>query len=305
MFFTDIRQALNWEKTKLLEKGPNNIIGITIILSYFYYFPRLLHSLYPLMPNDNIYKFYVIGTYTAHFSAYVLINFFYFIIYQSNLPYFEKHKINSAPWPWHEKDWPIILKKVITCAMVNQFFTLPAGLLFFGLRAKYDISERFPEFSESFPQVLFFIVCEDFCFYWTHRILHQGFLYRKVHKLHHEFNVTVSIAAEYAHPVEYLLGNSLPVALGPMVFGQSRVHIITWLTWVFIRTMNTGEGHSGYNFPWSPFRVIPFSSTSTFHDFHHYKNLGNYGSFMILWDAIFGTHRAYMKVHEFSPSKLD
>jgi len=48
---------------------------------------------------------------------------------------------------------------------------------------------------------------DDFLFYWSHRILHEGprWLYAAVHKQHHEFKQPISIATEYAHPVRLSL----------------------------------------------------------------------------------------------------
>lgn len=248
---------------------------------------------------------YVLGTYTIHMAAYLSINLFYGLLYKLNHPYFESFKVNSDPWPWEASNFPETLKKVLKVALINQLFTLPFSLAIFGLRAKYDHSLRLPGYFEECTQILFFIFCEDFVFYCTHRLLHQGFLYKTVHKKHHEFNVTISLAAEYAHPIEYALGNSLPVAAGPLLYGQSKVHLITWFTWVFYRTMNTGEGHSGYNIPWTPFRIIPFSSTSTFHDFHHLKNQGNFGSFFVIWDTLLGTHRRFMTKNDNKDKKAE
>lgn len=75
------------------------------------------------------------------------------------------------------------------------------------------------------------MLCEDFSFYWAHRLLHTfPFLYKKVHKIHHEFVNSVSISASYAHPVEYVLGNSVPTALGFMILGN-KCHFITYLIW--------------------------------------------------------------------------
>ena len=146
-----------------------------------------------------------------------------------------------------------------------------------------------------FGYILFFIIIEDFCFYWSHRILHLPWLYKQIHKVHHEYNMTISAAAEYAHPLEYLIGNSLPVAAGPLVYGKSKVHLITWFTWVALRTINTSEGHSGYELPWSPFRLFPFSSNSTFHNYHHLKNQGNFGSFLAVWDSLFSTSSSFYR----------
>ena len=292
--FADILSTVRWEISKNKAKGSWVFFSIFCFLLYFYSFPRLLYYIFPFLPFNNLYIMYVCGTYTVHMSSYLSINLFYGIIYKLKHPYFESFKINPAPWPWESPDFNQTLKKVLKVALINQIFTLPLSLILFGLGAKYDHSLRLPSYSEEIVQILFFVVCEDFAFYFSHRLLHQGYLYKRIHKKHHEFNVTISLAAEYAHPIEYALGNSLPVGLGPLLYGQSMVHLITWFTWVFYRTMNTAEGHSGYNIPWAPFRIVPFSSTSSFHDFHHLKNQGNYGSFFVIWDTLLGTHRPYM-----------
>ena len=35
---------------------------------------------------------------------------------------------------------------------------------------------------------------------------------------------------------------------------------------------------SGFEFPWSPFRLLPFSASATYHDYHHSHNRGNFSS---------------------------
>lgn len=142
--------------------------------------------------------------------------------------------------------------------------------------------------------IMFFMVCEDFTFYWMHRLLHTGPLYRRIHKMHHTFKTTVGIAAEYTHPLEFILGNMLPCAVGPAILGP-RAHIVTIFCWYAIRFGETLDGHCGYEFSWSPFRLIPLSGSAEYHDFHHSANVGNYSSFFCVWDTVFGTNKDYYK----------
>jgi len=125
-------------------------------------------------------------------------------------------------------------------------------------------------------------------------MLHHPKLYPHIHKIHHEYNITVSIASEYAHPLEILVANILPTALGAKILG-SKMHILTYFMWLVIRVMETCDGHCGYEFSWSPYRLLPLSGSSNYHNFHHYQNVGNYGSFFTLWDTICGTNRHYFK----------
>jgi len=60
-----------------------------------------------------------------------------------------------------------------------------------------------------------------------------------------------------------------------------------------LRLLETYEGHSGYEFPWSMFRFLPFGGQSVYHDFHHSHNSGNYGSFFTYLDILFGTNKEF------------
>ena len=86
---------------------------------------------------------------------------------------------------------------------------------------------------------------------------------------------TVAIAAENAHPFEFIIGNVCPYMLGPTLLGN-KMHQVTLLIWTLARIGEAIDAHSGYEIPWSPFRLMPFNVTATYHDFHHMYNVGNY-----------------------------
>ena len=47
----------------------------------------------------------------------------------------------------------------------------------------------------------------------TYRLLHHRYLYKYIHKKHHEWQSPVALAATYCHPLEHLIANTIPVAL--------------------------------------------------------------------------------------------
>jgi sterol desaturase/sphingolipid hydroxylase (fatty acid hydroxylase superfamily) len=111
-----------------------------------------------------------------------------------------------------------------------------------------------------------------------------------IHKQHHEFKVTVGIASEYAHPLEFVFGNILPMNLGSMILGFN-VHAFTYAFWICEKIFRTTEDHSGYQFPWSPTMFLSFIKNSAeHHNFHHLKFKGNYGGYFNFWDWICGTN---------------
>ena len=70
----------------------------------------------------------------------------------------------------------------------------------------------------------------------------------------------LGIASIYAHPLEMLLANLLPLVLGPLVCGS---HVATSMLWYVLATFSTTISHCGYH--------LPFLPSPEAHDFHHLK----------------------------------
>ena len=102
----------------------------------------------------------------------------------------------------------------------------------------------------------------------------------------------VSICSEYCHPVEFLCTNHYPSFVGALLLG-SRFHIWTMILWGALRVLESHDCHSGYEFPWSIFRIIPFNADAHYHIFHHTKNVSNYSSFMTIWDTVFDSNKEF------------
>ena len=137
---------------------------------------------------------------------------------------------------------------------------------------------------------------EDFCFHMSHRFLHWKVIYKYIHKRHHEFKDPVSISGDYQHPIEFVSSGVIPSFSGLILLG-SKMHLFTIFVWGFFRHIESQDGHSGYEFPWLIFRLMPFGCDAVYHHFHHTNNVGNYSSNFTIWDTIFDSNAEFYKVY--------
>ena len=93
-----------------------------------------------------------------------------------------------------------------------------------------------------------------------YRLFHHPMLYKHIHKIHHEWTAPIGVVSIYAHPLEHLVSNLLPLIIGPIVV---KAHLsLTWF-WYCLAILNTVNAHSGYH--------MPFMLSSEGHNFHHLK----------------------------------
>jgi sterol desaturase/sphingolipid hydroxylase (fatty acid hydroxylase superfamily) len=79
-------------------------------------------------------------------------------------------------------------------------------------------------------------------FYWSHRAIHHKLLYGPIHKIHHTWTSPCSVAAVYAHPVEFIFSNVASIALGPLL---TNAHPYTAYFWFGLTLFQTTCAHSG------------------------------------------------------------
>ncbi|XP_027339206.1 methylsterol monooxygenase 1-2-like [Abrus precatorius] len=155
---------------------------------------------------------------------------------------------------------------------------------------------------EIFCQLFVYFVIEDFSNYWIHRLLHCKWAFEKIHKVHHEYSAPVGLAAPYAHWAEIIL-LGIPSFLGPAIVP---CHITTYWLWFVLRQLEAVETHSGYDFPWSPTKYIPFYAGAAYHDYHHYvggRSQGNFASVFTYCDYIYGTDKGYQYTKQMRKNK--
>lgn len=163
-------------------------------------------------------------------------------------------------------------------------------------RCGYTMDEQLPSAGRVLSRVALWHVLFDAWFYWTHRACHEfPALYKHVHSQHHRFKSPIGLAASYAHPAEELVVNFGSTLVGPLLFP---CHVVTWWVYFLVRGFETVEVHSGYDVPWSFWKLPPMNlihGGSSRHDFHHsHVNKGCYGGF-VWWDYFMGTDVEWRK----------
>lgn len=126
-------------------------------------------------------------------------------------------------------------------------------------------------------------VATEVLFYCSHRAMHTAPLYARFHKTHHEWTAPTAITCIYAHPVEFVFGNILPVLAGPAL---ARSHIVVLWGWLLVSMAGTLHAHCGFH--------VPLLPSNEFHDFHHLRHNSNFGTFGLL-DWLLGTDGAFQK----------
>lgn len=135
------------------------------------------------------------------------------------------------------------------------------------------------------------LLWHDFYFYWTHRLLHSRWLFRRVHGVHHRSRNPSPWAAYAFHPVEALV-NSLVTPLALMVVP---LHGLVLLAFTIHQIARNAHGHlsietmpRGFARHWLGRRF----TTTTHHHLHHETAKGNYGLWFTWWDRWMGTEQA-------------
>jgi len=223
-------------------------------------------------------------------TSYALSGYFFVLV--DRYHWFKKYKIQSEKYPTRE-DYVRCIKNLVINYIV---FILPLGCISFPFTKFLNMSYALP--LPSFKIYLFHIflclVGEDFFHYWMHRFFHTPWFYKNVHKEHHYYAAPFGLAANYAHPIEVGF-------LGLATFTPAlliRPHFITFYSWFIVRQLDAVLTHCGYEFPYIPFKLLPFYGGTEFHDYHHKAFNCNYGSRFTWTDLVFGTYRETPKSTE-------
>ncbi|KAM0840268.1 hypothetical protein ACQ4PT_059779 [Festuca glaucescens] len=129
--------------------------------------------------------------------------------------------------------------------------------------------------------------------YFMHRLMHSSRVYRRFHSRHHRVVAPYAFAAQYNHPVDGVLTETLS---GAAAFLASEMSPRAAAAFFVFATVKGIDDHCGVLAPWNPLHAVFRHNNTAYHDVHH--QLGgerrNFSQpFFVVWDRLLGTYAGY------------
>jgi methylsterol monooxygenase len=132
---------------------------------------------------------------------------------------------------------------VVCVVLINQSISYPV-VEWFVQRAAVREEQENLAFSAMavLPKLFGAAVVQALLFHLLHCLCHRSaWLYREFHCVHHSFKITQPVCALFAHPLEHVAVNVLPVMIGGGVVGMTAGD---YAVWVFLATASTCHAHN-------------------------------------------------------------
>lgn len=230
----------------------------------------------------NDFLVHVIGSTLNGIICFVVFNsVFLFCDITGHPTWLLKYKVQDGKNQPVDKDrlWSCIRTAAFNLGVISPIFTL----VFYNFAVYFNAYHKgeLPTFERILIEFFVFNIVEEIFFYYSHRILHHPKFYARFHKKHHEWTAPIGITSVYCGPLEMVVSNLFPAALGPLLM---RSHLFTSWVWFGLVLFSTTLAHGGYH--------VPFLFSPEAHDYHHKVFNCLYGTLGIL-DKLHKTDRPF------------
>ncbi|WP_435315586.1 sterol desaturase family protein [Cellulophaga fucicola] len=121
-------------------------------------------------------------------------------------------------------------------------------------------------------------------FYIVHRIMHQKFMMRNVHYIHHKSRVSTVYSVFSFHWLEALLLSTIPLTIVPFI----PFSIVAVFIYPLVSILLNFAGHCNYRF--GDGKGTSWKLFGTYHNEHHSRGRKNYGFSLNFLDKLFSKH---------------
>ena len=223
---------------------------------------------------------------------FLVAGFFYLLFYVWFTDKWKSRKINQRNYKKNQ------FKIEVRWSMVTALLFSIAGAIIFVLWQKgftkvYTNAHRYGWWYLPISLLIFMLFHETY-YYWLHRWMHKPSIFKIVHKVHHDSNITSPFTAFSFHPLEGLLqAIFLPIML--MILPMHYYIIVIQLT---IMTLSSVINHLDIEIYPGNFNKNFFGRWiigATHHSLHHKQFKYNYGLYFTFWDKIKKTESPLFK----------
>ncbi|KQK09021.1 sphinganine C4-monooxygenase 1 [Brachypodium distachyon] len=187
----------------------------------------------------------------------------------------------------------VLLQQAIQAAISVAVLKLTGGdeQISGGVKAHDSSSSSFLEVAARFGVAMAVL---DAWQYFMHRLMHSSrFLYRRFHSWHHRVVAPYAFAAQYNHPVDGVLTETLSGAAAFLASGMGPRAAAVFFVFATVKGI---DDHCGVLVPWNPIHVVFRDNNTAYHDVHHQLGGGrrNFSQpFFVVWDRLLGTYAGY------------
>ena len=125
--------------------------------------------------------------------------------------------------------------------------------------------------------------CHDIYYYWTHRLMHQPKIFKRIHSWHHRTGDTSPYSGYSMTAIESVIEYAW---VFPLLFILPLNSWLLDLFWIHL-LINNSLGHCGMDFNQLKIFKFPgerFIMKSHDHCYHHQNMNGNFGASLKIWD---------------------
>ncbi|KAJ6468364.1 fatty acid hydroxylase [Mycena sanguinolenta] len=245
-----------------------------------------VYSAYPLLPSVSAWPREYIPRQLISLSAVVILGAYLVYFIFASLSYY-------CIFNHDMKRHPRFLKNQVQLEIASSIRALPMMSLMtvplfeaevLGYSRLYDRVDKYGTLY-FFASIPLFLLFTDYGIYWIHRWLHLPFLYKRLHKAHHQWIVPTPFAAHAFHPVDGF-AQSIPYHVFVFLFPMHRLLYLGMFWFVTCWTILIHDSDMITGHPFEKYINGP-----AHHTLHHIYFTVNYGQYFTWADRVNNSYR--------------